>query len=159
MYLKGTYFWICPGASNLIIIQDEVDRMRAPIGQGWRIMRALNLHKARWRQLTVSLFTVFFSLAEKCSFSESSSSIFRLVTRKESDLQLCLDVKAARSWTKADQTRYGGCRKCAVSLTRVLAQFKLSTFSGTAPTVQNYPFFGFWKVLYLRTNSVVVGKI
>ena len=42
---------------------------------------------------------------------------------------------------------------------KVLAQFKLSTFNGTAPTVQNYPFVGFWKVLYLRTNSVVVGKI
>ena len=42
---------------------------------------------------------------------------------------------------------------------KVLAQFKLSTFNGTAPTVQNYPFLGFWKVLYLRTNSVVVGKI
>ena len=48
-------------------------------------MRALNLHKARWRQLTVSLFAVYFSLAEKYGFSESSSSIFRLVTRKESD--------------------------------------------------------------------------
>ena len=42
---------------------------------------------------------------------------------------------------------------------KVLAQFKLSTFNGTAPTVQNYPFVGSWKVLYLRTNSVVVGKI
>ena len=42
---------------------------------------------------------------------------------------------------------------------KVLAQFKLSTFNGTAPTVQSYPFVGFWKVLYLRTNSVVVGKI
>ena len=36
-----------------------------------------------------------------------------------------------------------------------LAQFKLSTFNGTAPTVQNYPFVGFWKELYLRINSVV----
>ena len=44
-----------------------------------------------------SLFTVFFFCrAKKCSFSESSSSVFRLVTRKESDLQLFLDVKAAR---------------------------------------------------------------
>ena len=42
---------------------------------------------------------------------------------------------------------------------KVFAQFKLSTFNGTAPTVQNYPFVGFQKVLYLRTNSVVVGKI
>ena len=42
---------------------------------------------------------------------------------------------------------------------KVLAQFKLSTFNGTAPTVQYNPFVGFWKVLYLRTNSVVVGKI
>ena len=41
---------------------------------------------------------------------------------------------------------------------KVVAQFKLSTFNGTAPTVQNC-FVGFWKVLYLRTNSVVVGKI
>ena len=39
--------------------------MRAPIGQGWRIMRALNLHKARWHQLTVSLFTVFFFFGGK----------------------------------------------------------------------------------------------
>ena len=45
---------------------------------------------------------------------------FRLVTRKESDLQLCLDVKAARSWKKADQIRHGGCRKCAVSPSRYL---------------------------------------
>ena len=42
---------------------------------------------------------------------------------------------------------------------KVLAQFKLSTFNSRAPTVQNYPFVGFWKVLYLCTNSVVVGKI
>ena len=42
---------------------------------------------------------------------------------------------------------------------RVLTQFKLSTFNATAPTVPKYPFVGFWKVLYLRTNSVVVGKI
>ena len=42
---------------------------------------------------------------------------------------------------------------------KVLAQLKLPTFDGTAPTVQNYPFVGFWKVLYLRSNSVVVGKI
>ena len=30
---------------------------------------------------------------------------------------------------------------------KVLPQFKLSTFNGTAPTVQNYHFVGFWKVL------------
>ena len=42
---------------------------------------------------------------------------------------------------------------------KVLAQFKLSNFNGTTPAVQNYPFVGFWKVLYLRTNSAVVGKI
>ena len=101
---------------------------------------------------------IFFSLAEKYGFPESSSSIFRLVTRKESDLQLCMDVKAARSWKKVDQSRYGGCRKCAAG--KVLAQFKLSTFNGTALTVQNYPFVGFWKVLYFRTvRSVKLSEI
>ena len=60
---------------------------------------------------------------------------------------------------KADQTRYGGCRKCAVSLARYLHNSNSRLFNGTAPTVQYNPFVGFWKVLYLRTNSVVVGKI
>ena len=102
----------------------------------------------------------FFSLAEKYSSSESSSSIFRLVTRKECDLQLCLDVKAARSWKKTDQTRYGGCRKCAVSLFQGTCTIQTPDLLWHTPTVQNYPFVGFWKVLYLRTNTgVVVGKI
>ena len=121
-------------------------------------MRALNLYKARWRQLTVSLFTVFFSLAEKYSFSESSSSILDLWREKKA---IC------NSWTwkrhdrgkkrtKLDTVVAENVPFCSF---KVLAQFKLPTFNGTAPTVQNYPFVGLWKVLYLRTNSVVVGKI
>ena len=102
----------------------------------------------------------FFFFCGKIQLFRIFKLDFRLVTRKESDLQLCLDVKAAKSWKKADQTRHGGCRKCAVSPSRsVLAQFKLPTFNDTAQTVENCPFLGFWKVLYLRTNSVVVGKI
>ena len=60
-------------------------------------MRALNLHKARWRQLTVSLFTVFFSLAEKCSFSESPRSIFYLWREKKA---ICNSV-----WTRKRKDR------------------------------------------------------
>ena len=90
------------------------------------------------------LFTVFFCRVKKCSFSESSSSVFRLVTRKESDLQLFLDVKAARSWKKSwpNSIRW---------LTKMCC-FAVSIFFDTAATVQNYSFVGFWKILYLRTN-------
>ena len=78
--------------------------------------------------ISQSLFAVVFSRAKNYSFSESSSSVFRLVTRKESDLKLCLNVKAARSWKKADQTRRGDSRKCAVfRCFNLLARFKFQT--------------------------------
>ena len=50
------------------------------------------------------------------------------------------------------------CLIVPLRLFKVLAQFKLPTFNGAAPTVQNYPSVGFM-VLYVRTNRVVVGKI
>ena len=81
------------------------------------------------------------------------------MTRKESDLQLCLDVKVARSWKKQTKLDTVVAKNVLFCCFKLLAQFKLPTFNGTTPTVQNYLFVGFWKVLYLRTNSVVVCKI
>ena len=112
-------------------------------------MRALNLHKARWRQLTVSLFTVFFSLAEKCSFSESSSSILDLWREKKA---ICNSVWR---WRRQDRG------KKRTKLDTVVAE-NVPFRRQVACTIQTLDFQWHnsnWKVLYLRTNSVIVGKI
>ena len=101
---------------------------------------------------TESLKRTFFLGEKNTVFSESSISVTSLVTRKESHLQLRMDVKAARLWKKVDQTRYSDCRNMPFRSFKVLAQFKLPTFFGTAPTVQHYPFVSCRKVLYLRIN-------
>ena len=77
---------------------------------------------------------IFFSLTEKYSFSESSSSVFRLVTRKESDLQLCPDVKAARSWKKPAKLDTVNAENVPFRCFKVLVQFNFTTFFGKAPT-------------------------
>ena len=123
-------------------------------------MRALNLHKARWRQLTVSLFTVFFLWRKNTALPNLEARFLDLQREKNA---ICNSVwtwklqDRGKKRTKLDTVVAEHVPFCSF---KVLAQFKLPTFNGTAPTVQNYPFVGFWKVLYLRTNTgVVVGKI
>ena len=73
------------------------------------------------------------------------------MTRKESDLQLCLDVKRQDRGKKRTKFDMVVAENVPFRCFKVLAQFKLPTFFGTAPTVQNY-------CTYVQTG-VVVGKI